>query len=113
MWGGPQAREPVLGPGPRDGEPPALRRDVLQAIGNFDVALASLESLPWRFSLRLPPRTLGSLPSDLRERVGVTPALAGLEVAATMGLRGGAFQTRGVLMASSCRPLGLLALAAW
>ena len=78
----------------------ALQIDVLQAIGNFDVALASLETLPWRFSLRLPPRTLGSLPSDLRARLGVTPALAGLEVAATMSLRGGAFQTRGVLMAS-------------
>lgn len=78
----------------------AVQIDVLQAIGNPDVALASLETLPWRFSLRVPPRTLGSLPQPLLEALGVTPSLAELEVAATMSLHGGAFETRGVLLAS-------------
>ncbi|MFW6197264.1 MAG: translocation/assembly module TamB domain-containing protein, partial [Myxococcota bacterium] len=85
--------------------------DLVHLIEHPEDLAASLEVVPWRVSVRLPTRTLGTLPQSLRK--SVPEGLEPLEVAMSATLSGGGFQTRGDLTAHlgwdedfSLRPCG-------
>jgi len=61
-------------------------------------AIEALGTSPWRLSLRLPPRRLSAFPRKLRERF--VPDADRLQLAASLTIAGGAFRTRGNLLAS-------------
>ncbi len=66
--------------------------DVVNAVLNPDQVVASLESLPWRMSIKLPQRTLATWPEPLRDSVPAFLAPSTLSASGT--LTGGAFETR-------------------
>ncbi len=72
--------------------------DLVNLIKNPGQTVEALETSPWRLSLRIPPRVLSDLP-DLVGRKFV-PDPDRLQLAMSMTVAGGAFQTQGNLYAS-------------
>ncbi|MBC7173193.1 MAG: hypothetical protein H5U40_12220, partial [Polyangiaceae bacterium] len=72
--------------------------DLAYAIENPDEAIAALDTSPWRFSIRVPPRPMGGVPIPIIEALPFDPS--DLHVAGSLTLSGGAFRTRGHLLAS-------------
>ena len=77
-----------------DGEG-SLVVDLANLIRNPDEVVASLESLPWRFSVRMPARLLSELPEPIRKRI--PEAIHPVRAAVSGTFAGGGFQTRGDL----------------
>ncbi|MEM9728681.1 MAG: translocation/assembly module TamB domain-containing protein, partial [Myxococcota bacterium] len=77
----------------------SLLVDIVNLVQNPSEAIETLETSPWRLSMRVPPRKLSDLPDILgRDYV---PDPDRLQLAASLTLAGGAFQTRGDFYASA------------
>jgi len=76
----------------------SLLVDLVNLVQNPSQTVEALGTSPWRLSMRIPPRLLSELPDALgREEL---PDADRLQVAASLTLAGGAFETRGDLHAS-------------
>ena len=75
----------------------ALLVDVIHLAQNPAEAVATFEALPWRVSVRIPPRMVGELPTPLQERI--PEELAPLRLALSGTFSGGALSTRGDVQA--------------
>ncbi len=80
-----------------DGEG-SLLVDLVNLARHPSQTVATLETSPWRVSMRIPPRRLSELPDILGRRVLADAER--LQVAASLTLAGGAFRTRGDFYAS-------------
>lgn len=80
-----------------DGEG-SLLVDLVNLVQHPSETIETLETSPWRLSMRIPPRRLSELPDFLGRRV--LPDSERLQLAASLTLAGGAFQTRGDFYAS-------------
>ena len=76
----------------------SLLVDLVHLVQNPSETIETLETSPWRAAMRVPPRRLSAFPKDLRERF--VPDADRLQVAGSLSIAGGAFQTRGDLHAS-------------
>lgn len=76
----------------------SLLVDLVNLVQHPSETIETLETSPWRLSMRIPPRRLGDLPDILGRRVVPDPDR--LQLAASLTLAGGAFQTRGDFYAS-------------
>ena len=76
----------------------SLLVDLVNLVQHPSETIETLETSPWRLSMRLPPRRLGDLPDILGRRIVPDPDR--LQLAASLTLAGGAFQTRGDFYAS-------------
>jgi translocation and assembly module TamB len=73
----------------------SLLIDLVHLVTDPEETVASLETLPWRVSVRVPPRVLGELPAPVRARI--PEELHPLSASLSGTFAGGAFQTRGDL----------------
>ncbi|MEZ4287795.1 MAG: translocation/assembly module TamB domain-containing protein [Polyangiales bacterium] len=80
-----------------DGEG-SLLIDIANVFRDTKQSLATLETSPWRASLRIPPRKLDALPERVLK--SLPEGLEDTIVAASLTVAGGAFHTRGDLQAS-------------
>ncbi len=71
--------------------------DLVNLIRHPSQAVASLGTFPWRFSLRVPPRTVAAMPAPVRDRI--PDALQPLLVSLSATFAGGGFETQGDLHA--------------
>jgi hypothetical protein len=76
----------------------SLLVDLVNLVQHPSETIETLETSPWRFSMRIPPRRLSDLPDVLGRRIVPDPHR--LQLAASLTLAGGAFQTRGDFHAS-------------
>lgn len=76
----------------------SLLVDLVNLVQNPSEAIETFETSPWRLSMRVPPRKLSDLPDVLGRDYAPDPER--LQVAASLTLAGGAFETRGDLYAS-------------
>ncbi len=72
--------------------------DLAFAMENPDEAVSALDTSPWRFSIRVPPRPMAGVPVPVLEALPFDPS--DFQVAGSITLAGGAFRTRGHLLAS-------------
>jgi translocation and assembly module TamB len=72
--------------------------DVVYAVQHPEVAISTLDTSPWRFSIRVPPRPMAGVPVPILTALAVD--LSDFQVAGSLTLAGGAFRTRGHLIAS-------------
>ena len=72
--------------------------DLVHLVRNPSEAIEALGTSPWRLAMRAPPRRLSAFPKRLGE--DLVPDANRLQVALSLSVAGGAFQTRGNLHAS-------------
>ncbi len=72
--------------------------DLAYAVENPEAAISALDTSPWRFSIRVPPRSMGEVPDRVREALPFDPS--DFRFGGSLTLAGGAFRTRGNLLAS-------------
>jgi translocation and assembly module TamB len=72
--------------------------DVVYAVEHPEVAISTLDTSPWRFSIRIPPRPMADVPLPILAALDTD--LSDFQVAGSLTLAGGAFRTRGHLIAS-------------
>jgi hypothetical protein len=76
----------------------SLLVDLVNLVQHPSETIETLETSPWRFSMRVPPRRLSDLPDVFGRRIVPDPHR--LQLAASLTLAGGAFRTRGDFHAS-------------
>ncbi|MCZ6806240.1 MAG: hypothetical protein O7F08_04755, partial [Deltaproteobacteria bacterium] len=76
----------------------SLLVDLVNLVQHPSETIETLETSPWRLSMRIPPRRLSDLPDILGRRFMPDPDR--LQLGASLTLAGGAFQTRGDFYAS-------------
>ncbi len=72
--------------------------DLVHLVQNPSETIEALETSPWRLAMRVPPRKLSAYPEDLGQRL--VPDADRLQIAGSLSIAGGAFETRGDLHAS-------------
>ncbi|MGB5810865.1 MAG: translocation/assembly module TamB domain-containing protein [Polyangiales bacterium] len=76
----------------------SLLVDLVNLVENPSQTIETLETSPWRLSMRVPPRTLADLPDVFGRKLVPDPDR--LRLAGSLTLAGGAFETRGDFYAS-------------
>ncbi|MFO0693119.1 MAG: translocation/assembly module TamB domain-containing protein [Polyangiales bacterium] len=76
----------------------SVQIDVAQALRDPTSTIETLALMPWRFSLRMPPRLAATLPAPLT--VGLPPLLTEFTIAGSLSLSGGAYRPRGTFLAT-------------